>query len=68
MGLSCTDRRIGVDESVHLLENDDSEYGDEYAHIALFYISQKRFPRHYVGYVLKSTIHKKPFQRPAKTE
>ncbi|WP_160143887.1 hypothetical protein [Chryseolinea soli] len=68
IALNCTERRIGIDEPVHLLESeDDSEYGNEYAHIALFYVSQKRFPRYYVGYVVKSTIHEKPFQPQVKS-
>ena len=66
-GPSCPERYIKGDEPVHLLEsNDDGEFGSEYVRIAWFYTSRKGFDRYYVGYVLRTTIHERPYKRPVK--
>jgi len=65
--ISCVERYIYGDEPVYLLDNGNGgEFGSEYVRIALFYKSRNGFDRYYVGYVLRTTIHRTPYKKRVK--
>jgi len=64
--LSCPERYINGDQPVYLLESKhDGEFGSEYVRIAWFY-TKNGFDRYYVGYVLRTTIHRTPYKKRVK--